>query len=154
MSEKYQPDGKIVSMDEFWSWMEWGIHWRYFNNFDLSFSTEQILGKCKNFIDLNNNGERLDQDTAIRFIEEVYWKEYLADYIILQVIAFSEYYYLHPEETQKIMDYVNQNENIHSQVSNNNGDISCIQEDFRGKLYNAYAYMRTQPGTSDDMIIN
>jgi len=157
---KHIPDWPIIDQELFWSGLEWHIYARLFNNFDLIFRKKQILWKCKDYIDHNAPGKPLSLQQALDFCETTYskenytWNEAGWKELILLSVSFSEYYSVFPLETDQIMKYINHQPHIHTQVGENNGNISCICEDFRNKFYEAYAYMRTQPQTFNSMIID
>jgi len=146
-------DWEIVDFETFWWPIEEWVPAHYFNNLFEYFTKNWVLYNFKNFL------------------EEDYWnfsqnkiQEYTSKHhntadpvtmsrLFIRYCAFAEYYRAFPEKTEKLIVWTNSFEELSNQLFHHiSWKVHNLTDDYQNQLYHAYAYMRTQPWTSDAIL--
>jgi len=146
-------DWDIVSPEVFWWPIEKWIPAPYFNNFASYFEAWWRLHDFKDFLDKDswNFTEEKIQEYTLKETESA--MEETRQRVFIRYCSFAEYYQVFPQEIEKLIWWSNNHEELSNEVCNFVAQkVHSLTDWYRDWLYHAYAYMRTQPWTSDAIL--
>jgi len=164
---KYTPNAGIVDIDTFWWPNEYGESgrwtWKYFNNFASKFhmrrAGKSYFWKFQTYIDENKLEWNICRNLAQSAIENIfksgiqYYSEVQKNNLILQFLAYYNYQSITPQsEIQELTEMTGRHYDMDKWWIQSL-PVEKVLEDYKQKIWEAYAYMRTQPGTHDGIFI-
>lgn len=152
---------EIVDFETFWWNIQEWITWPYSNNFFASFDKSRTIKELKDFLD--ENAENFSRKNIMRYTlkrqpSKEKWDNWSITYKsiyreFIRYLSFSEYYRAFPNECENLFKMTAGFENLSTEISNQVcWRVNHLTNQYMEWLYNAYAYMRTEPWTSDAML--
>ena len=159
--EAFEIDWNIVKIDIFWWPIEKWANAPYFNNFFTLFQDWRTMQNFKKFLDKSHKNF-VEGKIRSFVLAQVWPRENWENWSItdesiqrniIRYLAFAEYYRAFPIEVEALINLSSKFEKLSSEIIRYvSWEAHDLTEDYRNRLYNSYAYMRTQPWTFDAML--